>query len=156
MQLSFSRKTLSKQLRVLVILSVLFCFGTVHAIAFDADGGAKRAIATVIMPLCALLTIWGAVKTLWLIRSGLPAAAITNDGIRVHTFMNQKIIPWDGLEKVHYSEIPAGKVSLPAIEIQPRLGYPVRLPINGLSQGPAEIDQWIGIGRSRLAAAAVR
>ena len=156
MQLSFSRKTLSKQWRVLVILSVFFCFGTVYAIAFDADGGAKRAIATVVMPLCALLTFWGAVKTLWLIRSGLPAATITNDGIRVHTFMSQKVIPWDGLEKVHYSEIPAGKVSLPAIEIRPRLGYPVRLPINGLSQGPAEIDQWIGIARSRLAAAAIR
>jgi hypothetical protein len=154
MQLSFSRETLSKQLRVLVILSFLFCFGTVYAFAFEGEV-AKRAIASVIMPLCALLTIWGAVKTLWLIRSGLPAARITNDGIKVHTFAGQKIIPWDGLEKVDYSEISAGKVSLRAIEIRPKLGLPVRLAINGLSQDPAEIDQWIGMARSRLAEVAI-
>jgi hypothetical protein len=150
MQLSFSRPALIKQLRLFAILPVLFIAGTYYAIWID-DDGPKRTIAMVLMPFCAVNTLWIGVRTARFLLSGVPAGVIEPNGVRINGYFARKLLPWTQLEGAEFATIPAGKITLDAIQFQRKRKYPIRLPLTSLSNDRDELREWVGAVNSRLA-----
>jgi hypothetical protein len=152
MELGFSRKFLVKMARQMTGLLLLFISGIVFFACISSASDLKRVIGLGLVGMAALITLAVIGKFVWLLRSRAPAAAISGEGVAVHSFLNRKTVPWREIAAIELNEMDAGRRRLEVIEIRRKSGRPVRVPLLGLADEPAEIAAWVTAARARLAA----
>ena len=149
MQLNFARDGLIQMLRIFIFLILVFA-GEIAVATWVADA---RRIMLFGSGLIALpIALWGFAKVIWLIRSKVPAATVTERGIELNGLVRFRTVPWSEIDAIAEAEFDSGKAKLNVVEITRHGGRPIRLPIRWLSNSRSEIDRWIAAGRSRLAA----
>lgn len=152
MELGYSRKFLVKMARQMTVLFLFFILGIVFFACLSSAADLKRVIGLGLVSMAALTTLAVVGKFVWLLRSRAPAAAITGEGVAVHSFLNRKTVQWRDIAAVELSEMDAGKRRLEVVEVRRTSGRPLRVPLLSLANERAEIAAWVTAARAHLAA----